>query len=95
MTKRRIQFEMGPGHHYDDVNYMMDEAGELYAECAVPSNNVFEDYGYNSLKKAIIELAEEHGISADELEFQYDGQEQFLSEDADAYCAVYSDYSGD
>ena len=85
-------------------NLMASEDGALYAETVLPEDiidedgervsPVGEDYGYFALKAAIVELAKAHGIDAADLVFWYDGQEQYLSEDARAACAVASDYRG-
>lgn len=85
-------------------NFMLSEDGTLYAETTLPEDiideigervsPVSEDYGYMALKAAIIDLAAANGIPADTLEFYYDGQEDFLTEDARADVAVRFDYRG-
>ena len=60
----------------------------IMAEVEVPEG-ASEDYGYLTMKEAI--LAHKDQIPADvfeRLEFQYDGQEQYLAEDASAECEV-------
>ena len=85
-------------------NVMLSEDGTLYAETTLPedivdeygerTSPVDEDYGYLALKAAVIRLAEAHGIRADYLEFWYDGQEDYLSDDAGAECDVRTEYRG-
>ncbi len=76
----KVQFEAGDG-----MNFMKSEDGRFYAEVKVPHDIIdeygdrispfSEDYGYMALKKALSRLSPE-------LEFPYDGQEMYLSEDA-------------
>lgn len=82
-----IRFEAGQGQHFDGVNLLMGEVDgyHVYAEVEVPEG-ASEDYGYITMKKAVLEkLPDLKAI------FWYDGQEQFLAEDADADCEVYLD----
>lgn len=83
----KIQFEAGTGKHFDGVNLLRGEADgySIYAEIEVPEG-ASEDYGYITMKKAILEQLPE--LKAD---FWYDGQEQFLAEDANVDCEVYLD----
>ena len=86
----QIQFEAGISRHSDDgVNYLMGEIEgiTLYAECIVPEV-CSEDYGYLDLKEDILRQAIENGIDTRTLEFQYDGQESLLAEDARVNCEV-------
>lgn len=77
-----FRFESGEGRHFNGgVNYMISVDGSVYAECMVPAD-ASEDYGYLTLKNAIMSK----GVKAD---FLYDGQEEFLEPDADAECEVY------
>ena len=87
MKIEKIQFEAGTGKHFDGVNLLRGEADgySIYAEVKVPEG-ASEDYGYIAMKKAILEKLPE--LKAD---FWYDGQEQFLAEDADVDCEVYLD----
>lgn len=82
----RIQFETGTSREGDyGVNYLIaaPSSGEdLYAEIRVP-DGASDDFGYLALKQEIIRQAAESGIPADRLAFQYDGQEDRLSPDAD------------
>ena len=88
-----LQFEAAPARHFDkDVNILHTfDDDTLYAECIWPEGTE-EDFGYFALKDAIIELAAAHGIAAEQLHFQYDGQEQYLSADAKAAASVYTEY---
>ena len=81
----KMQFEAGIGRKYDGVNFLIGETDNMsvYAEVEVPEG-ASEDYGYLTMKKAILERLPDAGI-----EFWYDGQEQFLAEDAAADCPVY------
>lgn len=81
-----IQFEAGESRHStDSVNFLIstDEDKTFYAECIVPIGSS-DDYGYLALKAEIIRQADEIGIPAEHIAFPYDGQEQYLAEDAAA-----------
>ena len=89
-TMKKIQFEAGTSRHSDaGVNYLMGEVDGiiLYAECVVP-DGASEDYGYLDLKDDILRQAVEEGIDTRTLNFQYDGQESKLAEDARANCEI-------
>ena len=83
MKTYEINFEAGESKNGTyGVNFMICLADpDLYAEIAVPEE-CSEDYGYFNLKDEIIRLASEKGISADQLSFWYDGQEDHLAQDA-------------
>lgn len=83
----KVQFEAGTGRHFDNVNFMIGTVDgiEIYAEVEIPEG-ASEDYGYLTMKKAILEKLPE--LKAD---FWYDGQEQYLAEDAEADAEVYLD----
>lgn len=91
MNTRRIynvQFEAGTSRHDGrPVNYLicMDSACPvtLYAEIVVPEG-ASEDFGYLTLKAAVLEQAAAAGIPADKLSFWYDDQEESLAPDAAA-----------
>ena len=87
MKIEKIQFEAGQGQHFDGVNLLRGEADgySIYAEIEVPEG-ASEDYGYLTMKKAILEKIPE--LKAD---FWYDGQEQCLADDANVDCEVYLD----
>lgn len=86
----KIQFEAGTSLHGDyGVNFLMSDNVVLYAEIAVP-DGASDDYGYLTLKDAILQQAAAAGIPADSLEFWYDGQEQYLEADAAAKGEVLS-----
>lgn len=87
MKIEKIQFEAGQGQHFDGVNLLRGEADgySIYAEIEVPEG-ASEDYGYLTMKRAILEQLPELKAS-----FWYDGQEQFLAEDAEADAEVYLD----
>lgn len=87
----RIQFEAGTGNHFTGgVNYLISEDRTLYAECAVPED-ASDDYGYLSMKSALVEAYKAAGGDPADLEFWYDGQEQYLEPDASADCEVYTE----
>jgi len=81
--RHMVQFESGPGRtHPGTVNYLICLGlPALYAEIPVP-DDAEEDYGYLNLKDKILEQAENAGIDPLTLEFWYDGQEQYLSDQA-------------
>lgn len=85
MKKYFIQFESGEGRNTPGaVNYMVClDNPDLYAEIQVPES-ASDDYGYLALKDQIIAQAAAAGIDRSALEFWYDGQEQYLSQDASA-----------
>lgn len=86
----KIQFEAGTGIHFSGgVNFLRSLDGALYAECPVPESGASEDYGYMTLKAALLKACESSGIATDALEFWYDGQERFLNPDAYAACETW------
>lgn len=87
----RIQFEAGTGTHFDgSVNYLISTDRALYAECSVPEG-ASDDYGYLTMKSALIDAYKAAGGNPDDLECWYDGQEQYLESDASADCEVYTE----
>ena len=95
MTK--IQFESGTGIYFNaGVNYMTGENDDvsIYAEIAVPENTT-EDFGYVTMKNAIITAADKAGIDISGFTFWYDGQEQHLAPDASAKASVYVEIDTD
>lgn len=87
----KIQFEAGNGIHFSgSVNFLVNEDRSLYAECQVPEG-ASDDYGYLTLKAALIDAVKTAGGDPDGLEFWYDGQEQYLAADAAAACEVYTE----
>ena len=83
----RFQFEAGTGRHFDNVNFMIGTVDgiEIYAEVEVPEG-ASDDYGYLTMKNAILEAVPD--LKED---FPYDGQEQYLADDANVDCEVYLD----
>lgn len=84
MSKIYMQFEAGTKADGTGINFLSGENEDIsiYAEIEIPEEEVSEDYGYLSMKEAIL-----NKVSADIaelLEFQYDGQEAYLNEDAKA-----------
>lgn len=87
----KVQFEAGNGTHFTgSVNYLISEDRRLYAECPVPEG-ASDDYGYLTMKAALIDAVKAAGGDPAELVFWYDGQEQYLAADAAADCEVYAD----
>lgn len=81
----RMQFMAGEGRNFEgSVNYIIGNG--YYAEISVP-DGASEDYGYLTLKQALIERCPE---TAD-YDWWYDGQEDKLAEDAGADKEVYID----
>lgn len=92
--KLNIQFKGGEGCIFNGgVNFMMSDDGKFYAETPIIDESVEENYGYFSLKNAIVDLAKQNGISPDRLIFWYDGQEDYLSKDARREVEVRAEYS--
>ena len=77
-----VNFEAGTGRFGPEpVNFMVCIGHHLYAEIVVP-DGASDDYGYLNLKDEIIKQAAADGIPEKDLKFWYDGQEQFLAQDA-------------
>lgn len=87
-----IQFESGEGIHFrGGVNLLTTRQGntiKIYAECKVP-DDASDDYGYLTMKKAVLAEMSKRGLATDNFVFWYDGQENFLEPDADVECEVY------
>lgn len=65
----KIQFEAGTGNHFPGgVNYLISEDRTMYAECAVPEG-ASDDYGYMTMKAALIEAYKAAGGDPADLEF--------------------------
>ena len=87
-----LQFESGEGRYFNGgVNFIKGydvATGEgIYAEIATPED-CSEDYGYITMKKAILKALLDNGYKG-KIRSHYDGQEQFLAEDADVDADVY------
>ena len=82
-----VQFSAGEGRHFNDsVNYLMSTDGSIYAEIQVPEN-ASEDYGYLTMKRAILER-----IPHADIVWFYDAKnEALLESDADVDAEVYLD----
>lgn len=89
MAKERMQFEAGEGRHFQGgVNFI--QGNGIYAEIEVPEG-ASEDYGYISMKQAIISQYPE----AAGFDWWYDGQEDKLAADASADVEVYTEKEED
>ena len=92
--KIKIQFQAGIGNHFEGPVYYLIAAypakEKIYAECAAP-DGASDDYGYLTMKAALIKAYKAAGGDPESLEFWYDGQEQHLASDASADCEVYVD----
>ena len=88
---RMIQFLGGEGRCYKSVNYLIGEDREkeisIYAEVEAPEG-ASDDYGYLTMKKAIIQCLPAEVL--EQIEWFYDNDE-YLPEDASADCDVYLD----
>lgn len=84
-----VQFLTGSGRHYRNVNYLIGDNDllSLYAEVEVP-DKASDDYGYITMKNALSSLLSDDELK--EISWQYDGQEQFLADDASVECNVYA-----
>lgn len=86
-----IQFFGGEGRCYKWVNYLIGEDREkeisVYAEVEVPEG-ASDDYGYLTMKKAIIQCLPAEVL--EQIEWLYDNDE-YLPEDASADCDVFVD----
>lgn len=85
----KIQFEATP-----EGNTLLTVDGAIRATCPVPAG-ASDDYGYLTLKAAILNDLKAHHIPTDDLEFWYDGQEDNLEPDASATCSVSLDIDYD
>lgn len=94
MSKIKIQFFSGIGNHFEGPVYYLIAAypakEKIYAECAAP-DGASDEYGYLTMKAALIKAYKAAGGDPEALEFWYDGQEQYLAPDASADCEVYTD----
>lgn len=95
MDKMDVAFFAGESRNTGKgVNYLLggsfDGDEYIYAECEVPEDDseFSEDYGYLTMKASLVKALQKAGVSLDRFSFQYDGQEQFLAEDASADCEV-------
>lgn len=89
-----IQFETGEGiMTHGAVNFLLGELDGLRVYAEIPfSEDGTDDYGYLTLKEAVLEKAALTGISTRGWSFQYDGQETILNPDAHAdNVSVYVD----
>lgn len=88
---KEIQFEAGESRNGNyGVNFLISTDGTIYAECRVPED-CSDDYGYTTMRQAIIDEWESHGRDPSELKFWYDGQGDVLAADAAADCDVFVD----
>lgn len=83
-----IQFEAGTQPNGTAINYLFCDADNfrIYAEVEVPEN-ASEDYGYITMRKAVEEQLP--GYIRKQIRFCYDGQEQYLAEDAEVQIDPY------
>ena len=75
----KLQFE---AENENNILFGEDEKVKVYAEVKV-IDGCSEDYGYLSMKKAILKEANKKGINTADWLFWYDDQEKFLENDAD------------
>ena len=92
-----IQFFGGEGRCYKSVNYLIGEDREkgisIYAEVEIPEDisddyDLTIDYGYLTMKKAIIQCLPAEVM--EQIEWFYDN-DKYLPEDASADCDVFVD----
>ena len=65
----KIQFFAGDGFNYlygEDERIKVKASVQIVDDCS-------EDYGYLSLKAALLQVAKANSIHTDDWEFQYDG----------------------
>lgn len=88
-----IQFYGGTGKHFNgSVNYLINDGGDIriYAEIMVEdAETASDDYGYITMRDAVISKLEELEIDAGEIEWFYAGKDEDLEEDARADAPVY------
>lgn len=79
MDKMKMQFEANP-----DGNILWGEDAEMkIMACIEVPDGASEDYGYLTMKKAIVAACPEK-----KFDFWYDGQEDLLADDADVDASV-------
>lgn len=88
----KMQFEADGDKNILYLFRESDDDPMIEAEIHVPTG-ASEDYGYLTMKKSILDMKTDGLIPADivdNLVFPYDGQEQYLADDAgvDAPCSV-------
>ena len=91
--KMEIGFYAGESRHSaDGVNYLLggnfDADEYIYAEAVLPDGDHSDDYGYLTMKAALVKALRQAGIDTSRFSFHYDGQEQYLEQDASADCEV-------
>ena len=83
---KQIQFEGGISRHGDHgVNFLI--ADGIYAEIRIPEENVSEDYGYLTMKRAIQDELAKRGLPTDDIRWWYDDDDN-LEPDAIADAPV-------
>lgn len=93
-TTKEMHFLGGDGRHFiGGVNYIISDDKTIYSECPVPPG-ASEEYGYLTMKNAIIREMQARGLSANALEWFYDDDSK-LDPDASADCEVFVDIDCD
>lgn len=89
----RMHFWGGTGRKYEAVNYLISDDHTIYAECQIPEGmNEAEvvDYGYVTMKTAILNEMKKKGMDAENIEWFYENDNDLGSE-AFVKCNVYVD----
>lgn len=74
-----INYYYGQGRHFDVASYLISKDHSIYAECAVPEG-ASEDYGYLTMKKAIIAEMEKRGMDTSIIDWPCN--DELLEDDA-------------
>ena len=85
----KINFYGGEGKRFKNVNYLISEDGRVYAECNIQNNITeedAEDYGYLTMKNAIIDELETKGL---DVEIEFPCNDELLDENASVDCDVF------
>ena len=86
----RMHFQFEAAENGNILWGQAEDGFKITASVEVPED-ASEDYGYLTMKSAIMTELDLREIDTEEISFWYDGQEQYLNEDADAEADVLID----
>ena len=97
----KFRFYGGTGIKYRVVNYLINDRDDIrvYAECEIPNEiaeEAAEDFGYVTMKRAILKAMEAEGLDTEGIEWPYRRDDSTLRPESFANCEVYvsiEDYS--
>ncbi len=86
----KMHFQFEAAGHENILWGQADDGFKITASVTVPEG-ASEDYGYLAMKSAIMMELDMRAIDTEYIDFQYDGQEDGLADDADADADVLLD----